>query len=149
MGLIFSHGAWNGGYSGFMTWRKKVAQVAGLPPLELMEGFYNPITNNGLPTLYCGDRDKLTYLQHLDDELPIKWSCLKKDPLHILLTHSDSQGYIKSSDCVKIAKSLEKLIVLMPEGEGPGHVRNWKETTQNFVNGLKLAAELKEKLVFR
>lgn len=149
MGLIVSHGAWDGGYSGFMTWRKKLAEVAGLPPLELMEGFYTPISNTGLPTLYCGDRENQKYLQHLDDVLPIKWSCLKKDPLHILLQHSDCDGYIKSSQCLKIAKSLEKLIPLMPDGDGPGHVRNWKETTQNFVNGLKWAAENKQKLEFR
>lgn len=149
MGLIVSHGAWDGGYSSFMTWRRKIAEIAGLPPLDLMENFYTAIGTSGFPTLYCGNPDNIKYLQHLDDMLPIKWSSLKKDPLHILLTHSDCDGYIKSSHCLKIAKRLEMIIDLMPEGEGPGHVRNWKETTQNFIEGLKFAAESKENLIFR
>ena len=49
MGLDTSHNAWHGAYSAFMTWRKKIAHLAGFPPLELMEGFYyendhNPCT---------------------------------------------------------------------------------------------------------
>lgn len=46
MGLHVSHGAWIGSYGAFMAWRKRVAQVAELPPLELMEGFYKPIDEN-------------------------------------------------------------------------------------------------------
>lgn len=43
MGLSISHGAWMGSYSAFTAWRKRIAQVAGFPPLELMEGFYKAI----------------------------------------------------------------------------------------------------------
>lgn len=38
MGLDCSHNAWHGAYSAFMRWRIKLAEVAGLPPLEFMEG---------------------------------------------------------------------------------------------------------------
>jgi hypothetical protein len=40
MGLDVSHECWTGAYSAFHIWRCKIAELKGLPPLELMEGFY-------------------------------------------------------------------------------------------------------------
>ena len=153
MGLNCSHGAWDGGYGSFMTWRRKIAEVAGLPPLDLMEGFYTPLKRStgvdGLATLYCGVNPPSYTLEQIDAALPIKWSALKKDKLHILLSHSDCEGKISSRQCAGIADSLEKLIPLLPDELGSGHIGNWREKTQTFVDGLRAAAESKEPLLFR
>lgn len=123
MGLNCSHGAWDGGYSSFGTWRRIIAVAAELPPLKLMEGFY--WTQNE-PT----------------PGLPIKWECLKPSPLHILLSHSDCDGYIAPDDCGAIAIELEKLIPKIPDEWG-------KEKTVQFIKGLRLASECNEPLLFR
>jgi hypothetical protein len=152
MGLNCSHGAWDGAYSAFGRWREKIAEVAGLPPLHLMEGFYSPLEKRqayDLPTLYCGPHEPTDNLRRLDALLPIKWESLKEDKLHILLNHSDCDGEIAWQDCDAIADSLEKLIPLLPEELAGGHIGYWREKTQTFVDGLRLAAQSKEELRFR
>jgi hypothetical protein len=34
MGLDTTHDCWHGAYSAFMRWRRKLAEVAGYPPLD-------------------------------------------------------------------------------------------------------------------
>lgn len=153
MGLDCSHGAWNGAYSAFMRWRKMVAQVAGLPPLELMEGFFqNEAAGLGCATLYFGqpkggifDNSRI----ELEKNLPIKWECLKPSALHYLLSHSDCDGSIGPKRCAKIADALEPLVQLMPDAEGGGHIGNWRAKTQKFVDGLRAASAAGEFLRFR
>lgn len=151
MGLNCSHGAWDGAYSAFMRWRQKLAEVAGLPPLELMEGFFD---SGEYGTLHFGQHEKdpdSVYVwkrNRLREQLPIKWECLKPDPLHELLYHSDCDGEIAAENCGPIADSLERLIPFLPEGDAPGHIRNWREKTQAFVNGLRAAAAAGEPLDF-
>jgi hypothetical protein len=158
MGLDCSHDAWHGAYSAFHTWRKKLAEVAGLPPLELMEGFYVPLKDPscGVPTLYHGrgtfepmfGAGTPHYFASLDDRLPISWDCLKPSPLHELFYHSDCDGEIAAENCAAIADELEKLIPLLPVEDAPGHIGNWKLKTQKFVDGLRAAAAAGESLVF-
>lgn len=127
MGLDCSHDAWHGAYSAFMHWREAVAYAAGLPPLRLMEGFGNH---------YLTPRPWEQFLA----QLPIKWECLKPDPLHILLRHSDCDGEIAPEDCTAIADRLDALIPVMPDEDGGGHIGNWREKTAQFVRGLRKAA---------
>jgi hypothetical protein len=151
MGLACSHGAWHGAYSAFNRWRRQLAKVAGLPPLDLMEGFYSPIKGKqgyGVPTLYCGANEPTDNLRELDSLLPIKWESLKEDKLHILLYHSDCDGDIAWEDCSEIADSLERVIPLLPEEMAGGHIGYWREKTQTFVDGLRMAAAAKENLDF-
>lgn len=156
MGLDCSHNAWHGAYSAFMRWRKKIAEVAGLPPLELMEGFYMPLSSTGA-TLYHGlntnkpawGPDSMPFFADLDIRLPIRWECLKPSPLHELLYHSDCDGEIPTDRCGAIADALEVLIPMLPDEDGGGHVRNWRKTTQQFVDGLRDAAAKGEALLFR
>ena len=151
MGLNCTHGAWDGAYSAFMRWRTKLAEVAQLPPLELMEGFYSPLKRENsydLPTLYCGPNAMMDRLLSIDALLPIKWSSLKKDKLHILLTHSDCEGKIPWRQCAGLADRLEQLIPLLPDEEDGGHIGNWRQKTQCFVDGLRSAAKAKEPLGF-
>lgn len=155
MGLDISHNTWHGAYSAFHRWREKIADVAGLPPLILMEGFYHEGDATGDP--FCllnyrypkGDELDMYQVRKLRETLPIKWGCLKPNPIHELLNHSDCDGYINWSVCSKIADELEKLIDLLPDEDGGGHIGNWREKTIQFIQGLRLAYSKKEKLLFR
>jgi len=132
-----------------MRWRQEIARVAGLPPLDLMEGFYVPFNSGNLATLYYGLGTRSEdYLRSIDERLPIKWDCLKPSPLHALLYHSDCDGELRWEDCVGIADELERLIPLLPKGEHPGHIGNWRDKTQAFIDGLRKAAEARENVDF-
>ena len=146
MGLYTTHGAWDGGYGSFYQWRKIIAYAAGLPPLELMEGFYDSLSNpRSLPTLYTKEPEH--HFKNLDERLPIKWSSLKNTPLFHLLNHSDSDGHITWRRCKGIADELEKLLPLIPVAEGP-YGNYWVEKTQLFIDVSRLAYERKENLEF-
>lgn len=123
MGLDTTHGAWHGAYSAFMTWRRKIAELAELPPLDQMEGY-------------------------TDSANAIKWDNLTYSPLFILLTHSDCEGKIKWKDCKLIADELTKLLPKFPNEDAGGHIGYWKEKTQTFINGLLEAYNKKEHLEF-
>lgn len=154
MGLYVSHDCWTGAYSAFHRWRVEVARLKGLPPLDLMEGFYVSVKDKdrfSLPTLYYfgyeKDLESNNNIMRIDSCLPISWDSLKPDPIHELLYHSDCEGQIEWEKCKDMADSLEKVIPLM-EGEAPGHIGNWKKKTQNFVDGLRLAYKNKENVRF-
>lgn len=151
MGLDTSHNAWHGAYSAFNTWRTEVARTAGLPPLMLMEGFYDEDNDFALLDHHFpkGDELSMSHLRRLRKQFPIKWSALKPSPLHILLSHSDCDGYINWADCKKIADKLAELIPLLPNEDVGGHIGNFRDKTQTFINGLLDAHGKKEKLIFR
>lgn len=144
MGLDVTHDCWHGAYSAFMRWRRKLAEVAGLPPLDLMEGFYPGLV------------DYLKYVdpsfQYAIDEwrksLPIKWDALKPDVLHLLLHHSDCDGDIPPEICSPLADRLEQLVPLLPDTIDGGHIGNWQEKTERFISGLRLAASKNEAVEF-
>lgn len=152
MGLDISHGAWHGAYSAFMTWRIKIAEVAGFPPLELMEGFYDKERNNPLVLLNYkypnGDELEMSTLRRIEKRLPIKWGLFENHPLVPLLTHSDCDGDISYGNCKRIADALEKLLPLLPDENGGGHIGNWRDKTQQFIDGCRLAYSKKQKLGF-
>lgn len=141
MGLDTSHDCWHGAYSAFMRWRVEIANAAGLPPLELMEGFFNPAEVLGNPFYFIRglQEHERTSMTRVVERLPISWDCLKPDPLYILLHHSDCDGSIASKDCGPIAGSLETLLPRL-NGNGGGHIGNYREKTQQFINGLRKAA---------
>ncbi len=149
MGLDTSHNAWHGAYSAFMRWRTEVAKVAGMPPLMAMEGFWNDSSNTKRIVEHITDewiKDALK--ADVLDGLPILWSALKPDPLHVLLYHSDCDGEISPEDCALIADRLEDLLPLMPQGDAGGHIGNWRDKTQAFIDGCRLAAAANEPLDF-
>lgn len=159
MGLDTSHGCWHGAYSAFMRWREKLAEVAGYPPLIMMAGFYNPdswwfmtkrpdVTN---PTMYkfTPELDGLSFdAQCAMARLPIGWALFEKDPLHLLLRHSDCDGSIASADCGPIADRIESLLPKLPTGDGGGHIGDWRAKTQAFIDGLRVAAASGEDVEF-
>lgn len=147
MGLDTSHDCWHGAYSDFMRWRTELARAAGLPPLDLMEGFWSQLTR---PVFLDHDASELSRrsLERLEEQLPISWACLKPDPLHELLDHSDCDGEIPWQSCAGIADSLERLLPKLPDGDGGGHIGNWRDKTKQFITGLRLAAKRKENVDF-
>ena len=145
MGLDCSHDAWRGAYSAFMNWRTKLAEVAGLPPLEFMDGFFTP------QTLYFGELGASIWADkkaRLDAAFPIRWECLKPAAIHELLNHSDCDGEIPADHCSAIADELEDLIPLLPDGDAGGHIGNWRDKTAKFVAGLRAASNANEPLLF-
>ena len=154
MGLDINHDTWHGAYSAFNTWRKKLAEVAGLPPLGLMEGFYSDdpfnITNplNYIESCCIGNDMALDKINSMKVSLPIRWDILKPDVLHKLLYHSDCDGQISWQIAGKLAKRLKELVPLLPDEECGGHIGNMKTKTVIFISGCKLAYDSKKDLIF-
>jgi hypothetical protein len=123
-----------------------------------MEGFYNwtDITHEeasaavqalGFAQEHEWARDLLSAF-YCGGNLPIKWECLKPSPLQSLLYHSDCDGDIPASECAGIADALEAVLPALPGGDGGGHIGDWREKTQTFIAGLRLAAKRGEKVEF-
>lgn len=151
MGLDTSHDCWHGPYSTFMRWRRKIAKLAGIP-LDLMEGFYYEDNVGG--TVFLNELERLgedsavvRYALRVRAELPLKWSIFQPDVLHILLHHSDCDGIIESQYCEPLADRLEQLLPLLPAEDGGGHI-GWRDKTQAFIDGLRLAARKGEDVDF-
>lgn len=148
MGLDTTHDAWHGAYSAFNRWRQEIAYAAGLPPLELMEGFFYADSGRSNPFWDAFKvQDKEQREGGIWRRLPISWDCLRPSPLHNLLNHSDCDGDIKWEDCGPIADELEKILPNL-EGDGGGHIGPFKEKTKQFIEGLRLAYKNKENLEF-
>lgn len=152
MGLDTTHDCWHGAYSDFMRWRMALAEAAGLPPLDLMEGFYVPVGSpSGLPTFYARgyEQEEFCGLRRIDERLPIRWGCLKPSPLHELLYHSDCDGEIPWESCGPIADALEALLPALDKmgGDG-GHIGRYGDKTRTFIDGLRRAAEARENVEF-
>mgnify|MGYP001563287209 CR=1 FL=1 len=133
MGLDVSHDCWSGACSAFNRWRFKLAELADVP-LPLMVGF----------TSGPYDKNDETY-----PFTPIKWSALKPDILHVLLDHSDCDGIIAHKDCLLLASRLEELLPqlgILPNDTG--HIGNWAEKTQQFIDGLRFASANNEDIKF-
>jgi hypothetical protein len=64
----------------------------------------------------------------------------QNDALVTLLDHSDCDGSIVAKECAPLANRLEQLL---PKLTG------WGEQTQQFINGLRAAAEADEDVEFK
>lgn len=155
MGLDTTHNCWHGAYSAFMRWRQEISKAAGLPPLELMEGFFTSRDGSrgvrgGIPTFYLGpDPGELVEncIRRMEESLPISWDSLKPSPLHELLYHSDCDGEITAESCGPIADALEALLPKL-NGDHGGHIGDIKAKTQRFIDGLRDAAAKNEAVEF-
>lgn len=128
MGLDTTHGCWEGAYSAFGRWRSKLAEVAGFPPLYEMPGYKS----------YGAENHNVH-----------SWEPYKDDPLTVLLTHSDCDGSIAAAQCGPLADRLEQLLPLLPSEPDNGHIGIWKDKTQQFIDGLRLAASRGEDVEFK
>lgn len=140
MGLVISHGCWDGPCSSFNDWRARVAEAAGYPALSSMLGY---------EWLAAGrDTARLS-------EVPTgkSWEPFAGDALSILLQHSDCEGAIASADCGTVADRLEQVLAAAPLEEDPFFTQNpelsFAAMTRRFVAGLRSAASAGEDVEFR
>jgi hypothetical protein len=77
-----------------------------------------------------------------------EWDATPADPLMILFAHSDCDGVIHPEQATPLANRLEEMLPLLPDGEGGGHVGNWREKTQKFIDGLRMAGAAGEDVEF-
>ncbi len=121
MGLDTTHDCWHGAYSAFSKWRNKLAEVAGYS-FHLEEGIFET------PTVDWG---------HLQGNIQGKWDKTPDDPLLVLIAHSDCDGAIYPKQAKPLADRIEELLPLLPDGDAGGHIGNWREKTQLFIDGLR------------
>jgi hypothetical protein len=137
MGLDTSHDAWHGAYGAFTRWRNKLAEVAGYTITKGDDGYES------------ADIDWDVYpIQRYDGDWDDAW-VKPADPLIYLIVHSDCDGVIHPREAALLADRLEELVPLLPDGEAPGHVRHWRNTTTQFMAGLRAAVAAGEDVEFR
>ena len=139
MGLDTSHGCWHGAYSAFGRWRETIAQVAGYKmmdptPEEQNQGHYRPYV-------------AIEWSGVTADNLAGEWSRTPPDPLVVLIAHYDCEGVIHPKQGIALAHRLSELLPLLPE-DGGGHIGNYRDKTQLFINGLMDAYRAGEDVVF-
>lgn len=115
MGLDVSHECWSGPYSAFHRWRCWLAEQAGYPPLDLMEGFQ------------IDESDRKAYVNAKYPDIgspmpipPIRQFPFHSDPLSWLLFHSDCDGKIHWSLCKGIALRLAGILHRWKNAGGNG-----------------------------
>ena len=136
MGLDTSHEAWSGAYGAFTRWRHKIAEAAGYE-IAKVEGQYGP-----------SDTVLIDWGHIQEKNYSGEWDEIPSDPLIVLIAHSDCDGVIHPEHAAPLADRLEELIPLLPEGEAPGHVRDWRDKTRQFVDGLRAAVAADEDVDF-
>lgn len=130
MGLDVSHDAWRGAYSAFGRWRTGIARALGWPFL----GDYYVVPDGGP--------------QVTDETCEGIWSTEPEDAIYYLMNHSDCDGYIEPEHAGKLADRLTEILPLLPNGDGGGHLGDWREKTQRFIDGCRAAAAAGERLEF-
>lgn len=138
MGLDVSHDCWSGAYSAFNRWRNALADAAGIGTK-----FHDGDTV-AMPAIDWEDLDSGKY----GDTLMGDWIETPAEPLLILFAHYDTDGLILARDCTPLADRLAEVLPNMPDGDGGGHIGDWQEKTQKFIDGLRLAAERGEDVEF-
>ena len=136
MGLDTSHDCWHGAYSAFGLWRKTIAKAAGYAVW-------------GVKTEYGFDATVMIDWGHITPaNLMGEWNNTPSDPLIVLIAHSDCEGVIHPTQAILLADRLSDLLPLLPSGEVPGHIGDYKTKTQKFIDGLRLAVEKGEDVRF-
>lgn len=141
MGLDCTHGCWHGAYSAFGRWRDKLAAVAGYT--------FHKADFRESPDIDWGNIEKT-----IGRDLDGKWPAIPvrpdgtPDPLIILLAHSDCEGELQNNMLTPLADRLEELLPLLGEEDGGGHIGSYREKTETFIKGLRLAAKRGEKVSF-
>lgn len=133
MGLYASHGCWSGAYGAFTRWRNELAEVAGYWIHQMPNGHTTAVIDWGHVTA---------------EQLHGEWAETPADPLLVLIAHSDCEGVIHPAQAGPLADRLEELIPLLPLDRAGGHVGDWRETTQQFADGLRRAAAAGEDVEF-
>lgn len=158
MGLDTTHDCWHGAYTAFSRWRDKLAELAGYTFHPHGEPF-KLRGDTGMDVMAIGrvlvDLDWGGIESVIGHDLNGRWPSIPvrpdgtPDPLIVLLAHPDGEGEIQVDMLEPLADRLEELLPkladLEPDG---GHIGDWTEKTQKFIDGLRLAASLAEPVGF-
>lgn len=135
MGLLVSHGAFEGAYSAFNRFRQFLMKSIG--------GSYPPHDNKELENgfWYFGDGYDTETHKGLTE----------------FFGHSDCDGCISPEMCLQVADELEQILpniirLEQAEGKGSGHIVSqggYVQLTKYFIQGCRLAAKNNENLRFR
>lgn len=131
MGLDTTHNCWHGAYSAFTRWRNKLAEVAGY-------AFFKA----GDPPMY--EQPLIDWGHVTQEQLAGVWEETPKDPLLVLIAHSDCDGDIYPEQAEPLADRLEELLPLLPDEDAGGHIGHWRAKTRQFIDGLRAAAKQDE-----
>jgi hypothetical protein len=143
MGLDTSHDCWHGAYSAFTRWRNTIAVLAGY---DLM----NPTPQEiAAGVMASREYPMIEWSGVVEENFAGEWHRTPPDPLIVLIAHSDCDGVIHPEQAGPLAKRLEELMPKLREmGDAPGHIGNWADKTEAFIDGLREAAALDEDVVF-
>ena len=142
MGLDTTHECWHGSYSAFNRWRDTLAEVSGYT-------FHRNEHGQLMVDLDWGNAEAT-----IGENLMGKWPRMPmrpdgtKDPLIVLLAHSDCEGEIQTRFCGPLADRLEELLPKLEGIDRGGHVGLMTEKTQTFIDGLRRAAAAGESVEF-
>jgi hypothetical protein len=139
MGLDVTHGCWHGAYSAFSRWRQTIAEAAGY---DVWRVEYDE------PAGYIAPTIMLDWGHIPEATLYGEWDSNPSDPLIILFAHSDCEGVIYPPQAALLAKRLEEILPLLPTEDDQGHIGNWRNKTQQFIDGLNKAASREEVVEF-
>lgn len=114
MGLDTTFDCWHGSYSWFGDFRCELCNAAGMGNLEKYMGYGPKATK--------------------------KYPSKKREPLVILLNHSDCDGQIEVPDLVPLAGRLK---MLKPKVDA-----EWQDHVQRFIDGLLRAWKARQPVIF-
>lgn len=144
MGLDTSHDCWHGAYGAFSRWRHQVAEAAGYAVWPVIHD--DARMNNGMG--YGRDTVMIDWGHITEANLQGEWEQTPADPLLVLIAHSDCDGVIHPAQAGPLADRLTELLSSLPDGSGGGHIGDWREKTQRFIDGLRAAVEAGEDVDF-
>lgn len=131
MGLNTDYGCYDGSYSGFSTFRVKIARAIG-----------EPIGVNEL-----GEFPLLWNREWPEGSSYGKWPKGEpEDPIYVLLNHSDCDGYIAKRHLVPLAERLEAIADV--QGQATCEWDDFPAKLRKFANGLRKAHRDGKKVSF-
>jgi hypothetical protein len=134
MGLDTSHDCWHGSYSSFSQWRRYLGELARIQykSFEMDLGFK-----------YKYMEPDIDWSIYTKQNIKGKWKETPKDPIMILICHSDCEGSIKIEQLKPLKDRLEELLPLMdPLNE------YFIGKTKSFIKGLEKAIQANEDVEF-
>ena len=130
MGLNTTHGCWDGGYIGFSAWRNAVAIAAGFR-MKLTGGY----SLDAIEALFLPGGEPVPEAIFMG-----QWPFEPPDVLWVLLAHSDCDGEIPHKFTGPLADRLAGLATAIQAA--------WRNKTQTFIDGLRVAHAAGEPVEF-
>ena len=135
MSLSISHDAWTGPYMSFNNLRNAIASAAGFPLKNTRRSPESTLIRP-FKIVDLGDIEATLTTENRQG----RWKIKPHDAIVMLLAHSDCEGNIEPDDAEAIADRLEELRKEIAE--------DWRPRTDQFIAGLRQAAQLREAIVF-